>query len=453
MSDAHDHGHGHGHSHGHGHGMEGGWDRWLAVPTLRVVLGVVGVALIATILGLLWLWPTGDGLDDAIENADDIGLVTERVGATVEAQTVGACSYSTLENPQECREITLILTDGPEEGALIILPEINTQFQSGIPELAPGDTVILGYEPTNNAYFYADLDRQAPLVWLAVLFAIVVVALGRTRGLMALVSMATTVVVLVAFIAPSVLDGNDPVAVAVVAAAVIAFVTLYLTHGFSPTTTVALAGTLGSLALTLVLSWVFFDLTRITGFGAEENLLLPFLAGDIDLAGLLLGGAVIGTLGALDDITVTQVAAVSEIHDRRPDLSVPELVASGVRVGREHIASTVNTLLLAYAGASLPILLLFSVSDQALANVANTEVVAVEIVRTLCGSIGLVAAVPLTTTMAALVVTGDTARAHEHAPEPPLPTEAPTSPPTAPPAAPEEPAPRWEDFAPEDPEL
>jgi uncharacterized membrane protein len=197
---------------------------------------------------------------------------------------------------------------------------------------------------------------------------------------------------------------------------------------------VALAGTLGALFLTLVLSWVFFDLTRITGFGAEENLLLPFLAGDIDLAGILLGGAVIGTLGALDDITVTQVAAVSEIHERRPDLTVSELVASGIRVGREHIASTVNTLLLAYAGASLPILLLFSVSDQSLANVANTEVVAVEIVRTLCGSIGLVAAVPLTTAMAALVVTG--------AASPTLPSS------DIGPA--EEPAPRWEDFGPED---
>ncbi|MGB0994320.1 MAG: YibE/F family protein, partial [Acidimicrobiales bacterium] len=333
-----------------------------------------------------------------------------------------------------CREITAMLTSGPEDGALIVLPEINTEFQSGIPDLSPGDTIILGFEPATNAYFYADLDRQAPLVWLAILFAIVVFALGRRRGLMALASMAVTVFVLVVFIAPSVLDGNDPVAVAVVAAAVIAFVTLYLTHGVSPTTTVALAGTLGALFLTLVLSWVFFDLTRITGFGAEENLLLPFLAGDINLAGLLLGGAVIGTLGALDDITVTQVAAVSEIHDRRPDLTVSELVASGIRVGREHIASTVNTLLLAYAGASLPILLLFSVSDQSLANVANTEVVAVEIVRTLCGSIGLVAAVPLTTAMAAVVVTG--------AASPTLPSS------DIGPA--EEPAPRWEDFGPED---
>jgi uncharacterized membrane protein len=422
-----------GQKHTHGHGMTGGWERWLAVPTLRAVLGAVTLAAVAAVVGMIVLWPTGEGRDAAISNAADLGLVTERVGATVEEQTIGPCSYSSVENPQECREITAILTGGPEEGSLIVLPEINTEFQSGIPDLGPGDTIILGFEPATNAYFYADLDRQAPLVWLAILFAIVVFALGRRRGLMALASMAVTVFVLVVFIAPSVLDGNDPVAVAVVAAAVIAFVTLYLTHGVSPTTTVALAGTLGALFLTLVLSWVFFDLTRITGFGAEENLLLPFLAGDIDLAGLLLGGAVIGTLGALDDITVTQVAAVSEIHDRRPDLTVSELVASGIRVGREHIASTVNTLLLAYAGASLPILLLFSVSDQSLANVANTEVVAVEIVRTLCGSIGLVAAVPLTTAMAAVVVTGAA-----------FPDEPPShSSPT------EEPTPRWEDFGPD----
>ena len=423
-----------GHTHTHGHGMTGGWERWLAVPTLRAVLGAVTLAAVAAVVGMIVLWPTGEGRDAAISNAANLGLVTERVGATVEEQTVGPCSYSSVENPQECREITAILTGGPEEGSLIVLPEINTEFQSGIPDLSPGDTIILGFEPATNAYFYADLDRQAPLVWLAILFVIVVFALGRRRGLMALASMAVTVFVLVVFIAPSVLDGNDPVAVAVVAAAVIAFVTLYLTHGVSPTTTVALAGTLVALFLTLVLSWVFFDLTRITGFGAEENLLLPFLAGDIDLAGLLLGGAVIGTLGALDDITVTQVAAVSEIHDRRPDLTASELVASGIRVGREHIASTVNTLLLAYAGASLPILLLFSVSDQSLADVANTEVVAVEIIRTLCGSIGLVAAVPLTTAMAAVVVTG---------------AASPGGPPSDS-SITEEPTPRWEDFGPDD---
>ena len=170
---------------------------------------------------------------------------------------------------------------------------------------------------------------------------------------------------------------------AVTAAAVIAFASLYLTHGFNTDTTVALAGTLGSLGLTLGLSWIFFGLADFTGLASEEGLTLPLIAGDIDLASLLLGGAIIGALGALDDVTVTQVATVSELRYRNPGLSRRELTASGIRVGREHIAATVNTLLLAYAGAGLPLLLLFAVSDQSLAMVANSELIAVEIVRTL----------------------------------------------------------------------
>ena len=148
----------------------------------------------------------------------------------------------------------------------------------------------------------------------------------------------------------------------------------------------------------------FFDLARFTGLATEEGLTLPLVTDNLDLAGLLLGGAVLGTLGALDDVTVTQVATVNELRFRRPDLTRRQLVVSGIRVGREHIASTVNTLLLAYAGASMPLLLLFSTTDQSLGIVANSELVAVEIVRTLTGSIGLVAAVPITTALAAAVI-------------------------------------------------
>ncbi|MDH3706166.1 MAG: YibE/F family protein, partial [Acidimicrobiia bacterium] len=164
---------------------------------------------------------------------------------------------------------------------------------------------------------------------------------------------------------------------------------------------------LGALGLTLVIATVFFDALRFTGLATEEGLTLPLIAEGIDLTGLLLGGAIIGALGALDDVTVTQVATVGELAERNPELGRRELVASGVRVGREHIASTVNTLLLAYVGASMPLLLLFAVSDQSLSTVANSELIAVEIARTLCGSIGLVAAVPLTTVLAAMVVGGD----------------------------------------------
>ena len=292
--------------------------------------------------------------------------------------------------------------------------------------------MIVGYEDSNDYYFFVDRDRRTPLVWLAGLFALVVVALGRLRGALALVGMAVTVVVLIAFVAPSVLDGNDPVLVAIVAAAVIAFVSLYLTHGLNSHTTVALAGTLASLGLTLGLSRVFFGLAEFTGLATEEGLTLPLIAGDVDLASLLLGGAIIGALGALDDVTVTQVATVAELRYRRPDLPRRELISSGIRVGREHIAATVNTLLLAYAGAGLPLVLLFAVSDQSLAMVANSELIAVEIVRTLCGSLGLVAAVPVTTVLAALVKAG-----------------ASTPQVGTPESAEPDPEPRWEDFAPD----
>jgi uncharacterized membrane protein len=440
-----------GHSHGHSHGLEGSWEVWLTVPALRWILGAVVAFAILTVVGLIILWPDGSGQNAATEEAGTLGLVTEQFDATVESVTDGDCSYSTPDNPQACRAYTLTVQEGPDAGSLIALPEFNLSIGSPDPGLAVGDAVVLGYEPSTDFYFYADRDRGATLIWLAVIFALVVIALGRWRGASALAAMVMTILVLVWFIAPSVLDGNDPVWVAVVAGSAIAYISLYLTHGLNPTTTVALAGTLASLLLTLIISAIFFELAGFTGLATEEGLTLPLLA-DINLSSLLLGGAVIGTLGALDDVTVTQVATVAEIHHRNPRLTVAELVTSGIRVGREHIASTVNTLLLAYAGASMPLLLLFAASDLPLGVVANSELVAVEIVRTLCGSIGLVAAVPVTTLMAAILV-GTTDVPSGDADPAPTADEAPTATHetgtgTEPAPDPERRQPRWEDFGP-----
>lgn len=437
------------HDHAHGHGFDGGWDRWLGDPVLRVVLAAVAGSVLAALVALVVLWPTGEGRDAAIANADEIGFVTERLSATVDSVLDTACSYSTDENPQQCRTLTLTVHEGPEAGAIVSLPEINLRFDRSVPDLAPGDKVILGYEDSTNTYFYADRDRRGSLVWLTVLFAVVVVAFGRLRGLLALISMIATIGVLVAFVAPSVLDGNDPVLVAIVAAAVIATLSLYLTHGFTPTTTVALAGTLGALVLTLILSWIFFDLAAFTGLATEEAIVLPFIDANLDVAALLLGGAVIGALGALDDVTVTQVATVAELRRRNPELPTTDLVASGIRVGRDHIASTVNTLLLAYVGASTPLLLLFAVSDQPLEMVANSEIIAMEIVRTLCGSLGLVAAVPITTALAAAVLRpADGPIAAD--PDLDLDLDEGAVAEEPPPAAePPRRAPRWEDFGPQ----
>ncbi len=375
-------------------------------PVLRWITAAVGVAVAAVLVGGFLLWPTSQGRDEALETAAALGLASDRIVAEIVVIEDGQCSYASEENPQECRTFVAEPSEGPAEGAFVELPEFNLRFDTSLPSLEVGDRVILGYEPSTDFWFYADRERRAPLVMLAVVFAAVVVALGRMRGVRALVAMAGTLAVLAAFIAPSVLEGNNPLAVAVVAAGAIALLGLPLTHGFNATTTVALAATMGALALTLGLSAAFFELAAFTGYATEESTIIPFLATGIDMRGLLLGGAVIGALGALDDITVTQVATVAEVHRRSPSLGFRELLGSGLRVGREHIASTVNTLLLAYAGAGIPVILLFAVSDQPLGIILNSELISVEIARTLCGSIGLVAATPLATALAAGVLVG-----------------------------------------------
>jgi uncharacterized membrane protein len=171
-------------------------------------------------------------------------------------------------------------------------------------------------------------------------------------------------------------------------------------------TTVALLGTLAALGMTAILSWLVVGAAQFSGFATEEAFILSF-AGTINISGLVLAGIVLGAVGAIDDVTVTQASAVFEVHRVRPDLGRRELVASGLRVGRDHVASTVNTLLLAYAGAAMPLLLFFVLADQSIGTVLNSELVAIEVVRTLVGSIGLVSAVPLTTWLATVMVMED----------------------------------------------
>ena len=158
---------------------------WAGDPILRGVLAGVVMAAVATIVGVVALWPTGEGRRTAVANADEIGLVTDRLSATVEEVLDRRCSYSTDEDPQDCRTLTLIVHEGPEAGAVVTLPEINLLFDHSAPDLAVGDRVVLGYEDSTNSYFYADHDRRTSLVWLVGLFAVVVIALGVLIGFVA----------------------------------------------------------------------------------------------------------------------------------------------------------------------------------------------------------------------------------------------------------------------------
>ena len=373
----------------------------------RLIAAMLMIAAVATLIGIFALWPNNERSEEIQRNAEDIALTSDLLKATVHEASESICGYSISSEVEMCRNVTVVVQEGLESGSLVVLPEVNTSFDPTFPQLAAGDNVILGFDSVTNSYYYQDRDRMSSLRWLILLFAVTVICLARVRGLLALFAMGGTVLMLVKFIAPSVLDGNDPVLVCVVAAAAIAYFSLYFTHGFSLMTTVALAGTLIALGVTLGSSWIFFELAKFSGYSSEEAFVLPFLAESLDVRGLLLGGTIIAALGALDDVTVTQAATVLELSARNNELSTRQLMISGLRVGREHIASTVNTLLLAYAGSSIPLLLLFAVSEQSLGDVANSELIAIELVRTLCGSIGLVAALPITTYLAALLMRAD----------------------------------------------
>lgn len=365
-----------------------------AVPAILV--SVIGALVV---IGVTLLRPTGVERPDLTE----IGINSEVYGAVVVGLVEAPCS------PGEalvCAEVTFRLEQGPDQGEEFPLGFVVTETG---PRLGTGDRVVLGFQQDAAPEFrYTYLDRQhrPVLLWLAVLFAAVVVLLGRMRGVAALAGLAGSVIVLLQFVIPAILDGRNPVLVAIVGSAVIAYLALYAAHGFTRMTTVALLGTLAALALTGFLSWVVVAASRFSGLTAEESFIIT-IAGHFDLSGLILAGVVLGALGAIDDITVTQASTVWELHRLRPDLGKAGLVRSGLKVGRDHVASTVNTLLLAYAGASMPLLLFFVLTDQSIGTILNSEVVAVEVVRTLVGSIGLVSAVPITTWLAAVFAAED----------------------------------------------
>jgi uncharacterized membrane protein len=369
-----------------------------ASPRTRVLLLAALVPLVlATIAGLVALWPE----NRTKSLPGDIGPTADLVNATVTSVTSAPCPAA----QNICSHVRVRVTSGPDRGDRVQLPELI--LGADVPGLERGDRVVLGRteDATGRAeYYFSDFQRRTPLVWLALIFAAAVVAVGRWRGLAALIGLAITWIVLLWFVLPAILDGESPVAVALVGSGVMMLFALYLTGGFNARTTTALLGTLASLALTGVLASLFVTAAHLTGLSSEEGVYLQTVAGRVDLSGVLLAGIVIGALGALNDVTVTQASAVWALHAVNPALRARELYGRAMRIGRDHIASTVDTLVLAYVGASLPLLIVFTLADRRVGDILTSEVVASEVVRTLVGSIGLVASVPLTTGLAAIVV-------------------------------------------------
>ena len=385
-----------GHTHSHGHDIE-------VRPELarRLNLALIPFA-VATVVGLIVLWPSSEPLGDFATFQQG-----ERVAATVTAVDEHPCEGAeVLGDDASCATITVRLDEGDDEGE-----EVPFEFRvgSGSRQFEEGDAVWMRAPPPEQQvegqiqYTFDDLQRGFPLTLLVIIFVVMVIALSRWRGVAALAALAVTVLVLLRFIIPAILEGSDPLAVSIVGASVIMFTALYMSHGLSITTTTAVLGTLASLAITGGLAFLFVGLGKFTGLASEEAAVLQISAEQINLNGLLLGGVIIGALGVLDDVTVTQASSVWELRRANPSYGSRVLYSSALRIGRDHIASTVNTLVLAYAGASLPLLILLVQSNRPLADVLSGELLAEEIVRTLVGSIGLIASVPITTALAAWV--------------------------------------------------
>jgi uncharacterized membrane protein len=394
--------------HSHSFGADEELDA-LVDPTVRRNLWIaVAACAVVVVIGLVALWPGGG--DDG--SSDPLGLGGEPVKASVESVEDVPCSFDPLLG---CKLIEVLVSEGERRGEVFEIEQpIDSTISSGDGILV--DIVALG-DGTEQAVFY-DFERSTPMLLLVIVFVTAIIVLGRWRGVGALAGLAMSFVMIIFFALPALLDGSNAVMVALVTAGAIAFIALFLAHGRGLATATALLSTFASLAITAILAGVFLAASKFTGFGDENVSFLDALGTQIDPRGLLLAGIVIGSLGVLDDVTVTQVSAVWELKRASPDADFRGLYGRALRIGRDHISSTVNTLFLAYAGASLPLLLLFSEANQGFASVATRELVAVEIVRALVGSVGLVASVPISTALAAKVLASTTPHHHDSELEP-----------------------------------
>lgn len=394
--------------HGHSHRATNGIDDEIRVGATAhaVLLAGLGVAFLLTLVGLgVWL-PSGDAVEKAAENGGAAAQfaapgVTFPSGEIV--SIAGKCPGQGLPDGSGCSTLT-VQVDGEDEPVVVsVPPEV---IDSG---LGKGDTVeLLRTPPAADAdvqaasYSYFATDRDGTLLWLTVFFVLVVVAIARLRGVFALLGLAFGGAVVWWWMLPALLEGASGVGVALTGAAAIMFVVLYTTHGFSLRTSTALAGTLVGIVLTAGIGVMAIGNARLTGISDEGGSILATF-GVLDFQALLGCALVIAGLGVLNDVTITQASAVWELRAASPDASRAEVFAGAMRIGRDHIASTIYTIVFAYVGTALILLMVLRVYDRPLLELLSTEQLAEEVIRTLVTSIGLVLAVPVTTGLAAVV--------------------------------------------------
>jgi uncharacterized membrane protein len=378
----------------------------------KTLLFLVSGVLITIVIGslILFLIPRlGDwSFSSSTRDQDGLSVYGDAVQAEV-VEIVEEGDITLGDHIQPFQILRVQLLEGQFIGRQVIIDYGQRQIRPEGLNLRPGEKILVtvGQQPdgTLTAYF-TDFVRTRPLLWLLGTFVAFSILISGWKGVRSLIGMAISLTVIVAYIIPQILAGEDPVWVSITGGFVLMAVTLYLVYGWTLKTHSAILGMLLALLITGALSSFFVDLTRLTGAGSEEGLfLIQQSQASINLRGLVLGGMLIGALGVLDDLVATQASAVFELHAADPSLAMRDLFRRAMRIGQDHVAATINTLVLAYAGAALPMLLLFSLSGEKFSYLVNIEIVTEEIVRTLVGSLGLISAVPITTGLASLIAT------------------------------------------------
>ena len=384
---------GHGHSHTGDHAVVEVGQR--ARTILIGFLAVVGVLAVA---GLIWLWPSAAEVESAIHK--------------IPAVEGGSYLTATIESVQDgcdglsggaCKTVTVIPDDGPEAGQPQDVLLDGGTVHSG---LRAGDSIEVIRLDGNGDPFYSfsGVNRLPVIAVLTVFFVAAVIAVARWKGLFALVGLVIAAWVLMSFMLPAIIVGKPGMPVALAGSTVIMFIVLYVAHGISLRTSAALAGTLIGLGVTTALGAFAVGAARLSGFADENEYDLAQLAPAINFQDLLMVGIIVGGLGVLNDVTITQASAVWELRAAAPQWSRAKVFAAGMRIGRDHIASTIYTIVFAYAGAALTVLLLLHFTTRQPLALLGNELFGGEAVRTLASAIGLILAVPITTGIAALTV-------------------------------------------------
>lgn len=381
------------------------------IPRLIVAIALVCAAL-ATVFGLLRLWPDSTPVHVSEKFSASSNLAMPRVSGTVTDARPGICNspsvgkafdgdpITTINRGSLCPRALVALEEGPNQGKSTLLMTEGYELHQGqhiwLTETKGPDGSLI--------YAFADFQRGSTLLWWGLLIAGAVVAIGVLRGLLSLIGLAITFTAISVFLLPGLAHGGSPLLLALTCGSAILFLTLFLVHGISWKTTSALAGTLSALGFAAILARYAIASNDLQGLGDENNLLIQLYLPDISISGLMLCGFIIGALGVLNDVTIAQASTVNELYESSPQASPWAVFTSAMRVGQDHIASMVYTLVLSYTGAALPMLLLLHVANRPLSQTLTSHVMATELMRSGVGALAMVCAIPLTTAIAAFTV-------------------------------------------------